>query len=62
MTMNVVNPLMVTGDFNQRIGQRGYSSRKLQSLLYNAMPERVTIATSALGRAGQRSIDGASTR
>ena len=50
-------PLVVTGDFNQRIGQRGYSSRKLQSLLHDAMPERVTIATSALGRAGRRSID-----
>ncbi len=50
-------PLIVTGDFNQRIGQRGYSSRKLQSMLRDAMPERVTIATSALGRAGRRSID-----
>ena len=49
--------LVITGDFNQRIGQKGYSSRKLQSLLHNAMSERLTIATSALGRAGRRSID-----
>lgn len=50
-------PLIITGDFNQRIGQSGYSSRKLQSMLHDAMPERVTIATSALGHAGRRSID-----
>ena len=50
-------PLVIVGDFNQRIGQRGYSSRKLQLVLHDTMPERVTIATSALGRAGRRSID-----
>ena len=50
-------PLVIVGDFNQRIGQRGYSSQQLQSALHDTMPERVTIATSALGRGGQRSID-----
>ena len=50
-------PLVIAGDFNQRIGQRGYSSRELQSVLHDTMPERVTIATSALGYAGRRSID-----
>ena len=50
-------PLIVTGDFNQRIGQGRYAPASLRSALQDAMPENVTIATSALGHRGRRSID-----
>ena len=45
------------GDFNQRIGPSSSASRKLQSALQSAIPPRMTIATSALGFQGRRSID-----
>ena len=50
-------PLIVTGDFNQRIGQGKFVPRVLRSALQDAMPEDVTIATSALGHKGRRCID-----
>ena len=45
-------PLVIVGDFNQRIGQRGYSSQQLQSALHDTMPERVPWHA-ALGRGRQ---------
>ena len=50
-------PLIVMGDFNQRIGQGKFVPRALRSALQDAMPEAVTIATSALGHRGRRCID-----
>lgn len=50
-------PLIVVGDFNQRIGQGQFVPRKLRSALQSAMPEHMTIATSALGHRGRRCID-----
>ena len=50
-------PLIVTGDFNQRIGQGKFVPKYLRSALEDAMPEHVTIATSALGHRGRRCID-----
>ena len=50
-------PLIVMGDFNQRIGQGKFVPHYLQSALQDAMPEHVTIATSALGHGGRRCID-----
>ena len=50
-------PLIVMGDFNQRIGQGKFVPRVLRSALQDAMPEYVTIATSALGHRGRRCID-----
>ena len=50
-------PFIVTGDFNQRIGQGKYVPPDLRSALQDAMPEHVTIATSALGHRGRRCID-----
>ena len=50
-------PLIIVGDFNQRIGQGGFVPPNLRSALQSAMPEYVTIATSALGHRGSRSID-----
>ena len=50
-------PFIVTGDFNQRIGQGKFVPHYLQSALQDTMPEHVTIATSALGHGGRRCID-----
>ena len=50
-------PVIVTGDFNQRIGQGRSVPRYLRSALQDAMPEHMTIATSALGHRGRRAID-----
>ena len=50
-------PLIVVGDFNQRIGQGQFVPLKLRSALESAMPEHMTIATSALGHQGRRCID-----
>ena len=50
-------PLIVMGDFNQRIGQGKFVPHYLQSALQDAMPEHMTIATSALGHGGRRCID-----
>ena len=50
-------PLIVMGDFNQRIGQGKFVPRVLRSALQDAMPEAVTISTSALGHRGRRCID-----
>ncbi len=49
--------LIIVGDFNQRIGQGGFVPPNLRSALQSAMPEYVTIATSALGYRGSRCID-----
>ena len=49
--------LIVMGDFNQRIGQRSSVPLKLRTALQCAIPPRMTIATSALGYQGRRSID-----
>ena len=45
------------GDFNQRIGQGKFVPHYLQTALQDAMPEHMTIATSALGHGGRRCID-----
>ena len=50
-------PLIVTGDFNQRIGQGKFVPPDLRSALQYAMPKHMTIATSALGHRGRRCID-----
>ena len=50
-------PLIVMGDFNQRIGQGKFVPHHLQTALQDAMPEHMTIATSALGHRGRRCID-----
>ena len=50
-------PLIVMGDFNQRIGQGESVPSYLRSALQDAMPKHMTIATSALGHRGRRSID-----
>ena len=49
--------LIVMGDFNQRIGQGSGPPRGLRSALQAAVPPRMTLATSALGFEGRRSID-----
>ena len=50
-------PLIIMGDFNQRIGLGKSVPAYLQSALQEAMPEHMTIATSALGHKGRRCID-----
>ena len=49
--------LIVMGDFNQRVRQGNGTPRTLRSALQCAIPPRMTIATSALGFQGSRSID-----
>ena len=49
--------VIVMGDFNQRIGQRGNTPVHLRSALQDAFPPGMTIATSAVGLRGRRSID-----
>ena len=49
--------LIVMGDFNQRIGQRGNTPVHLRSALQRAFPAGMTIATSAVGLRGRRSVD-----
>ena len=49
--------LIVMGDFNQRVGQRGNAPVHLRSALQGAFPPGMTIATSAVGLRGRRSID-----
>ena len=49
--------LIVMGDFNQQVGQRGYAPGHVRYALKSAMPPWLTIATSALGLTGRRSID-----
>ena len=49
--------LIVMGDFNQRIRQGSSVPCNLRSALQRAIPPRMTIATSALGFQGRRSID-----
>ena len=39
-------PLIIVGDFNQRIGQGGRVPAKLRSALQSAMPKDMTFATS----------------
>ena len=50
-------PLIVVGDFNQRIGQGRAVPKDLRTALQEAMPPGMTIATSGLGLRGLRSID-----
>lgn len=50
-------PLILVGDFNQRIGQGLAVPADLRTALQEAMPPVMTIATSALGLRGLRSID-----
>ena len=50
-------PLIIVGDFNQRIGQESSAPRRLSSALQSVMPEDVTVATAALGYRGRRCID-----
>ena len=50
-------PLIINGDSNQRIDQGKSVPRCLRSVLQDAMPERVTIATSVLGHGVRRCID-----
>ena len=49
--------LIVVGDFNQRIGQGGGVPIRLRHALQRAIPQRMTIATSALAFQGRRGID-----
>ena len=49
--------LIVMGDFNQRIRQGADTPPNLYEALRSALPPRMTIATSALGLNGRRSID-----
>ena len=49
--------LIVMGDFNQRIGQRGNTPSNLRSALQHAFPSDMAIATSVLGFQGRRTID-----
>ena len=49
--------LILTGDFNQQIGQPGYAPSKVRGSLRAAVPPHLTIATAALGDAGRRVID-----
>ena len=52
------NWLIVVGDFNQRFGQGTFVPRRLRAALLEAMPEQLTVATSALlGARGLRGID-----
>lgn len=50
-------PLIVAGDFNRRIGQGHAVPADLRTALEQAMPPGMTIATSAVGLRGLRSID-----
>ena len=51
-------PLIVLGDFNQTIGQKGYAPPlNRRAAVQDAMPRHLTIATSALGYNGRRAID-----
>ena len=49
--------LIVMGDFNQRIGQSATVPAGLRSALQETMPDDITIATSAVGLRGHRSVD-----
>ena len=49
--------LIVMGDFNQRIGQSATVPAGLRSVLQETMPDDITIATSAVGLRGHRSVD-----
>ena len=50
-------PLIIVGDFNQRIGQESSTPRRLRSALQSVLPEDMTVATAALGHRGRRCID-----
>ena len=50
-------PLIVMGDFNQRIGQGHPVPAELARTLEQAVPSSMTVATSAVGFGGRRSID-----
>ena len=49
--------LVMMGDFNQQIGQRGYAPGHIRDALQSAVPPCLTIATSTLGLDGRRAID-----
>ena len=50
-------PLIIAGDFNQGIGQGRSVPHRLRAALQDSIPAHLTIATSALGHRGRRSID-----
>ena len=50
-------PLIIVGDFNQRMIRRNFVPRKLRSALRDAIPEHMTLATAVLGHRGRRIID-----
>ena len=53
----LASQLVLLGDFNQQVGQTGYAPGPIRDTLRTALPERITIATSALGFDGRRVID-----
>ncbi|MCY3545203.1 MAG: endonuclease/exonuclease/phosphatase family protein [Chloroflexi bacterium] len=51
-------PMIVVGDFNQSIGQKRYAPPLyMRAAVQDATPRHMTIATSALGYDGRRTID-----
>ena len=50
-------PLIVVGDYNQRLGQGNYPPARLRAALQDAISPQLTIATAALGYDGRRTID-----
>ena len=49
--------VIVMGDFNQRIGRGATVPAELRSALQETIPDDITIATSAVGLRGLRSVD-----
>ena len=49
--------MIIAGDFNQGIGQGRSVPHRLRAALQDSIPAHLTIATSALGHRGRRSID-----
>ena len=49
--------MIIAGDFNQAIGQGRSVPHRLRAALQDSIPAHLTIATSALGHRGRRSID-----
>lgn len=49
--------IVVTGDFNQRFGQRSSTPHRLRAALQSALGPNLSIATASLGFRGHRTID-----
>ena len=49
--------VIMVGDFNQQVGQRGYAPGHIRDALKAAMSAWLTLATPVLGFAGRRTID-----